>query len=148
MASATRAACDRAACRAAEVMVGDDEVEAETARGFSFSEGAHAGVDGDDDANAFGVRRFKHARLHAVAFAQAMGNVKAGDAAEHFDGGLEQHDGDGAVHVVVAVEKDRLMCGDGALEAIDGGGHAEHEEGIVEVRGFGIEEGEGFGRLL
>ena len=65
--------------------------------------------------------------------------------AEHFDGGFEQDDGDGAVDVVVAVEKDGLACGDGAFEALDGGGHAEHEKGIVEVRGLGIEEGEGLG---
>ena len=64
-----------------QVMVGDDEIEAEAARGFSFSEGAHAGVDGDDDADAFGVGRFKHAGLHAVAVAEAMGNVKADETA-------------------------------------------------------------------
>ncbi len=59
-------------------MVGDDEIEAQPARGFCFGKGAHAGVDGDDEADAFGVGRFKHAGLHAVAFAEAMGNVKAG----------------------------------------------------------------------
>ena len=37
------------------------------------------------------------------------------------------------------------MGGDGALEPLDGGGHAQHQEGIVEVGGFGIEEGEGLG---
>ncbi len=126
-------------------MVGDDEVEAEAARGFSFSEGAHAGVDGDDEADAVGVGGFEHARLHAVAVAQAMGNMKADDAAKHFDGGFEQDDGDGAVDVVVAVEEDGLARGDGAFEALDGGGHAEHEKGIVEVGRLGIEEGEGLG---
>ena len=127
------------------MVVGDDEVEAEAARGFSFSECAHAGVDGDDDANAFGVGGFEHARLHAVAVAQAMRNMKADEAAEHFDGGFEQDDGDGAVDVVVAIEQDRLARGDGSFDALDGGGHAEHEKGIVEVGRFGIQEGEGFG---
>ena len=60
-----------------QMVIGDDEVEAEAARGFSFSEGAHAGVDGDDEADAFGVGGFKDAGLHAVAVAQAMGDVKA-----------------------------------------------------------------------
>ena len=96
--------------RIGKMVVGDDEVEAEAARGLSFSEGAHAGVDGDDKADAFGVGCFKDARLHAVAFAQAMGNVKAGDAAEHFDGGFEKDNGDGAVHVVVAVEEHRARA--------------------------------------
>ena len=126
-------------------MIRDDEVEAETTRGFSLSEGAHAGVDGDDNTNAIGVSRFEHARLHAVAIAQAMGNVKADFTAQHFDGGLEQDDGDGAVDVVVAIEKDGLVCRDGAFEALDRNGHSEHEEGIVKMRRLGVEEGEGLG---
>ena len=138
-------ATGRASSARVQMVVGDDEVEAEAARGFSFSEGAHAGVDGDDEADTVGVSRFKNARLHAVAFAEAMGDVKAGFTAEHFDGGFEQDDGDGAIDVVVAVEENGLAGGDGALEAIDGGGHAEHEEGIVEVRDFGIEEDVGGG---
>jgi hypothetical protein len=36
--------------------------------------------------------------------------MKADNAAEHFDGGLEQDDGGGAVHVVVAVEQHRLTA--------------------------------------
>ena len=130
-----------------QVMVGDDQIQAQPPRGFSFGKGAHAGVDGDDDANAFGVGGFKHARLHAVAVAQAVRYVKTRFAAEHFDGGLEQDHGDGAVHVVVAVKKNGLARGDGAFETVDGRGHAEHEEGIVEMRGLGIEEGEGLGGL-
>jgi hypothetical protein len=38
------------------------------------------------------------------------------------------------------------VSGDGAFETVDGGGHAEHEEWIVEMSGFGIEESEGLGR--
>src|ERR1039458_2121966 len=102
------------------MVICNDEVEAEAARGFSFSEGAHAGVDGDDDANALGVSRFKDARLHAVAVAEAMGDVKSDVAAQHFDGGFEQDDGNGAVDVVVAIEEDGLARGDGAVETIKG----------------------------
>jgi hypothetical protein len=32
------------------------------------------------------------------------------------------------------------MVGDGSLESLDGGGHSEHEEGIMEMGRFGIEE--------
>jgi hypothetical protein len=118
-----------------QMVIGDDEVEAETTCGFSLSEGAHAGVDGDHDAYALGVGRFEHARLHAVAVANAMWDVKADEitpgAAEHFDGGFEQDNGDGAVDVVVAVEKNRFSRGDGAFEALDRNRHAKHEERIV-----------------
>ena len=71
-----------------EVMVGDDEVEAESAGCFRFGEGAHAGVNGDDEADAIGIGGLNHAGLEAVAFAKAMGDVEADHAAEHFDGGL------------------------------------------------------------
>jgi hypothetical protein len=74
--------------------------------------------------------------------------MKADLAAEHLDGGLEQDHGGGAVHVVVAVEKHRLARGDGALQALDGRGHAQHEEGIVEMRRLGIEEGEGLAAVV
>jgi hypothetical protein len=37
------------------------------------------------------------------------------------------------------------MVGDGVFKAVDGGGHAEHEEGIVQLAGVWIEEGVGVG---
>ncbi len=120
------------------MVIRNDEVEAKTARGFRFSESAHAGVDGDDDADAFGVGRFEDARLHAIAVTESMRDVKADVTAEHFDGCLEKNDSDSAVNIVVAIEEDGLMRGDGAFESIDGGGHAEHEKWIVEMRGLGI----------
>ena len=91
-----------------QMMVGDDQVQAEAARGFSLGKGAHAGIDGDDQADALGMRRFQHARLQAVALAQAVRNVEAGNAAEHLDGCFEQDDGGGAVHIIIAVEQNRL----------------------------------------
>jgi len=57
------------------------------------------------------VSSFKDARLHAVAVAKAVRHVAADDTAEHFNGGLEQDDGDGSVDVVVAVEEDGFAGG-------------------------------------
>ena len=115
------------------MMVGDDEVEAEIARCFSLGKGAHAGVNRDDETNACRVRFFKHAGLQSIAFAQAVRHMKASFAAQHFNSGLEQNDGGGAVHIVVAVEQNRLMARDGRFKAFDGRSHAQHEEGIVEL---------------
>ena len=39
-----------------QVMVGDDEVEAAARGGFGGGEGANAGIDADDEANAVGRR--------------------------------------------------------------------------------------------
>jgi hypothetical protein len=85
--------------------------------------------------------------LHAVAFAQAVRNMEAYGSAEHLDGGFEKNNGGGAVHVVVAVKKDRLGGGDGPLDALDGSRHAEHQRGVVEVGKLGVEEGVSLGGL-
>ena len=130
-----------------QVMVGDDEVQAKAAGGFGLGKGSHAGIDCNDEPSAFGIRGFEHARLQAVALEQPVGHMEAGDSAEHLDSRLEQDDGGGAVHVVVAVEQYRLARGDGPLQPCDSSVHAQHEEGIVKVGDFGIEEGEGFRRL-
>jgi len=72
-----------------KMVIRNDEVETEPARGFSFGEGAHAGVNGDHNANPIGVGRFEHPRLHAVAVAQAVRHVETDFAAQYFDGGFE-----------------------------------------------------------
>ena len=100
------------------MMVGDDEVEAEPARGFSFSKGAHAGVDGDDQRAR--LRRGPPQARSIACRSRRAGDAEHGSAtcaAEHFNGGFEQDDGNGAVDVVVAVEEDGLARGDGALDA-------------------------------
>ncbi len=47
--------------------------------------------------------------LHAVAFAQPVRHMKVALPAEHLDGCLQQHHGGRPVHVVVAVDQDRLL---------------------------------------
>jgi hypothetical protein len=42
-------ACGKRIAASGQMVVGDDEVEAEPARGFRFGKGAHAGVDGDHE---------------------------------------------------------------------------------------------------
>ena len=91
-----------------QVVVGDDEVEAEGFGGFGGGEGADAGVDADDEADTFAGGDFEDLVAHAVAFAQAVRDVEADFAAAAFDGGFEQDDGGGAIYVVVAVDEDRL----------------------------------------
>ena len=121
-----------------KVVVGDDEVEREDFGFGGGGEGADAGVDGDDEADAGGGGETEDVGLHAVAFADSVGDVVGdlrgtigwGDA---LDGGLEEDGGDGAVDVVVAVDEDGLGGCDGVLDAGDGGGHAEKEKGVVEI---------------
>ncbi len=130
-----------------QVMVGDDEVEAKAACGVGFSKGAHAGVDGDDKADAGEGFFFEDGGLEAVALFEAVGNVEVNDGAVgaggHLNGGFEQDYRSGAIDVVVAIEEDGFVLGDGVFEACDGAAHAEHEKWVVEVVDGGIEELEG-----
>ena len=66
--------------------------------------------------------------------------MEADGAAEHFDGGLEENSGGGAVDVVVAVDEDGLLGGDGLADARDGAIHAEHGERVEEVADARVEE--------
>ena len=129
------------------MVVRNNEVHAEPLCGFGLSKGSHPGVDRDHQANALGTGRFKYARLHSVPLADAMRHVKADKAAEHFDCSLQQDHSSRAIHVVIAVEQHRLAIGNGLLQALDGCGHAEHQQRVVQMRGFGIQKCEGFVRI-
>lgn len=112
-------------------MIGDDQVDAQTLRGFRRGEGADAHVDADDEANAGGCGAFDDIVAQVVAFANAVGHVKIGSASAEFDGSLQNDDGHGSIYVVVAVDEDGLFAFDGGVEAVDGGAQAEHFFGCV-----------------
>ena len=133
--------------RLRQMVVGDDEIEPESLRRLGLGKSSHSGVDRDGQAHAVGVCRFEHARLHAIALAQPVRHMKTDYATKHFNGGLEQHDSRGAVHVVIAIEQHRLFGRDGSLQPRDGRNHSQHEEGIVELSGFRIQESRGLGSL-
>jgi len=116
-----------------QMVVGHDEIETQSAGRLGLGKGPHAGIDRDDQANAFRKSRFKHARLQPVTLLEPVRHVKADRAAEHLDGGLQQDNGSGAVHVVIAVKQNSLMVCDGAFQPLDSHCQSQHEEGIVKV---------------
>ena len=128
-----------------QVVVGDDEVESEGFSGFRSGKGANAGVHTDDEADAFASGDLKYFTLHSVAFAQAMRDVESDNSTESLDGGFEEDDGCGSVDVVVTIDKDGLAGADGSLDALDSGGHPEHEVGIVQMIESGREKARCFG---
>ena len=85
-------------------------------------------------------RPLDHLVAHAVAFADAVRHVELDLAAAELDRGLEDDDGGGAVHVVVAVDKDGLAALDGGSQALDGGTQSGHEIRRVEMCERGREE--------
>ena len=121
------------AIRSGQVMVGDDEIDAEAMRGFRGGEGANAHIDADDEANAGGGGALDHVVAHIVAFANAVRDVEVGSASAEFDGRFQNDDGHGAVDVVIAVDQDGIFAFDGCIEAIDGAAQAGHVLGRVQM---------------
>ena len=70
--------------------------------------------------------------------------MKANDAAQHLDCCLQQNDSGGAIHIVIAVKQYWLAGSDGAFEPLHRRGHSHHQQRIVQVRDFRIEEGVSF----
>ena len=97
-------------------------------------EGANPCVHADDQPNAGCRGRLDHVVLHAVAFADAVGHVEVGRAAAQFDRRLQNDDGSGAVHVVVAVNQDAFLAFDSGIEALDRRFHSGHQVRGVQIR--------------
>ena len=109
-----------------QVMIGHDQIDAQTLRGFRGREGANAHVDADDQANARRRGTLDHVVAHVVAFTNAMRDVEVGRASAELDRGFQNDDGHGAVHVVVAVDEDGFFAFDGGVDAIDRCAEAGH----------------------
>src|SRR5437868_3004290 len=76
-----------------EMVVGDDQVHPEDFCFFGGDKGPDTGVNTDDKSDAGGGRLYKDAGLHAVAFAQTVGDVVGDDGGfvfggDPFDGGF------------------------------------------------------------
>src|SRR5262249_46002919 len=101
-----------------EMVIGDDEVEAKSLRGFGGGECANAGIDADDEAYAFGGSLLDHFVAHAIAFEKAMGNVEVASSSAEFDRGLQNDDGHSTVDVIVAVDKNPLAVLNGGAQSL------------------------------
>lgn len=128
-----------------QMVISDDQVQPQSLCRFRRGEGADSGIHADNQADTFPGCRFEDLSLHSVAFTKAVRDVKTGSASESLDCSFQQHNGRGAIHVIVAVDKDRLLSGDGALNSLDCGAHAEHEIRVVQMVKAGVEESGGVG---
>ena len=105
----------RQSIRAGKVVVGDDEIDARAPRALGRGKGTSAGIDADDQSNAAGGGAFDHISAQVVAFANPVRHVEIRRASAEFDRGFQDHDGGGAIDVVVAIDENSLFAFDGAL---------------------------------
>ncbi len=115
-----------------QVMVGDDDIDAELVGAAHHFGGADSGIHADNQLHSLHGGGLHDFRPHTVTVLQTVRDVIRGDAAGEFKGLGEQHDAGGAVHVVVAVDEDRFALADGAGDAFDGRRHVAHGQGIVQ----------------
>ena len=108
------------------VVIGDDDVQPEVVRDGHLRSSRDAAVNGDDEARAPLRQPAKRVNPEAVAIAIAMWD-------EHLDAGakrpkcpLEQRSAAQAVHVVVAVNHDRLTTIERPFDAHHGGFQPSH----------------------
>ena len=63
-----------------------------------------------------------------------MWDVEVGCASAELNRGLQDDDGHGAVHVIVAVDENGFFAFDGGVDAIDRCAEASHPVGSVQMR--------------
>ena len=115
-----------------QVMVGDDDVDAEFVGAAHHFGGADAGIHADNQLHPLFGGGLHHFAPHAVAVLQAVRHVIRGGAAGEFEGLGEEHHAGGAVDVVVAVDQDALALADGARDALNGDRHVAQGQRIVQ----------------
>ena len=121
-------------------MIGDDRVDTQFGRALDDGRFANPRIDADQEPNVVASGLLDDVHPHAVAVMHAMRHMKLGAAAGEFDC-RPQHDYRAcAVDIIVAVNQNAFMLGDGRPQALDGGAHAEHAIGVVKVRESRVQE--------
>ena len=124
--------------RLGQVMVRNDDVDAQFVGAAHHFGGADAGIHADDQLHALFGGGLHHFAAHAVAVLQTVRHVIGGDAAGQFEGLGEQHHAGGAVHVVIAVDQDALALANGARDTLDGRRHVAQGHRIVQFFEGGV----------
>ena len=93
-----------------QMMIGNNQVNAQAASSFGRGKSPDAGIDGDDQTHPGRSRALDDVIFHAIAFPDSVRNVEIGRTPAKFNGSLENDDGSCAVDVVVAVDQDVFLA--------------------------------------
>src|SRR5579864_1172930 len=102
------------------MVICNDDIDAALAGATDCLHSPDAGVDADQERDAHRPGALDRVRAHAVAFLETVRDVKVYLTARELNGLLEHDNRNGAVHVVVAVDKDLLSVFDSRAETADG----------------------------
>ena len=115
------------------VVIGDDHVHADGLGVLGLLQGGDAAVHGDEQTDPFCPETVQRGTVEAVAFLVAVGNIAHALEALAAQIVGDQTGGGDAVHIIVAINSDRLLLLDGASQAPDSLGHALHLHGIMQT---------------
>ena len=118
---------------AGQVVVADDEVDAELLGIVDHLHGLDATVEGDDQLDIRLAGVVDTLLRDAVALAFAVRDVEINVWVQFLKVGINQRYGRRAVDVVVAIDHDAFLSPNGFVDAGDGLFHALHEEGVVNL---------------
>ena len=116
-----------------QMVVGDDEVDAETGRKGGFLHRRDAVVHRDDEAASLIIDGLDGVLRQAVAVALPAGQHTLGAGPHPFEVLIEQGGGGHAVHIVVAEDHDGLALVDGSQDARAGLVHVGQEHGVAQL---------------
>ena len=121
-------------------MIADDEIDATLLGIGDFFDGFDAAVQDDDEAHTGFIGVVDAAFRHPVPLFVTIGDIVVDVAVIATDEPIDQCHGGDAVNVIVAVDHDALLAGDGEVEAFDRHLHIVHEERVVQVGELRAEE--------
>ena len=130
------------------VVVDDDHVHPQGPGARDLGDAGDAAVERDEELRSLVRDPLDGADVEPVALVDPVGDVGERWSADGVEEEREERGGADSVDVVVAVKGDLLLLDDGTGEALDGGGHALHAEGVGEIGELVREKLGGVLRLL
>ena len=114
------------------MVVGDDDIHPQTPGVGGLLQGGDAAVHGDDEGDPLGVEGIHRLPVEAVALLQAVGDVRDHPGPPFPEELGEQTGGGDAVYIIVSIDGDMFLLGDGPLQPGGRPVHVPHQEGVVE----------------
>ena len=125
------------------MVVRDEHIHAQLPSVFTLLHGRDPAVHTDEQAHALLPESIQRAAVEAVALFVPVGDI--GIAGQPFTAQIVRHQtgGGDAVHIVVAIDGDRLSPGDGLTHAGTGHVHPQHLQRIVQQLRPALQQGLG-----
>ena len=125
------------------MVIGDDHVHPDTFGVLCLFHGGDAAVHGDEQGHAVCAQRVQGGAVEPIALLVAIGNIAG--AAQPLPAQIvrQQAGGGDAVHIIVSVDGDGLLPGDGAADALHRGGHALHLHRVMQNGDVAVQQGVG-----